>query len=99
MAIITAEKLPFLAAHLGTLFAGAVSLPLNPRLTREELRYFLQDSGARAVVAGDDQCPVIESLRTELPELHALLTDAEAWDAPEPERRFSNQLSPTMPHA
>jgi len=87
VAITTAEKLPFLAAHLGTLFAGAVSLPLNPRLTREELRYFLQDSGARAVVAGDDQRPVIETLRTELPDLHVPLTDTEAWDAPE--SRFS----------
>ena len=41
------------------------------------------------MVAGDDQCPVIESLRTELPELHALMTDTEAWDAPEREGRFS----------
>jgi malonyl-CoA/methylmalonyl-CoA synthetase len=87
VAITTAEKLPFLAAHLGTLFLGAVSLPLNPRLTREELRYFLQDSAARAVVAGDDQLPVIETLRTELPDLHVPLTDTEAWDAPE--SRFS----------
>ena len=71
VAIVTAEKLPFLAAHLGTLYAGAVSLPLNPRFTRDELRYFLQDSGARVVVAGHEQRPVIESLRAELPELRA----------------------------
>src|SRR4051812_39227433 len=32
--LATAEKLPFLAAHLGVLFAGGVSLPLNPRFTR-----------------------------------------------------------------
>ena len=29
VAIATAEKLPFLAAHLGSLYAGAVSLPLE----------------------------------------------------------------------
>ncbi len=60
---MTSEKLPFLAAHLGTLYTGAISLPLNPRFTADELRYFLQDSGARVVVAGKVEQPVIESLR------------------------------------
>ncbi|MGP0064099.1 MAG: class I adenylate-forming enzyme family protein [Isosphaeraceae bacterium] len=83
VAVITPEKLPFLAAHLGTLYSGAISLPLNPRFTADELRYFLQDSGARAVVAGEAEQPVIESLRSELPELRAILSDDEAWDAPE----------------
>ncbi len=82
VAIATPKKLPFLAAHLGTLEAGAVSLPLNPRLTRDELRYYLRDSGARVVVAGRDQQPVIDSLRPELPELAAVLTDTDAWNAP-----------------
>jgi len=81
VAIVTAAKLPFLAAHLGTLHAAAVSLPLNPRSTADELRYFLQDSGARTVVAGDDERCVIDSLRAELPDLHDVLADAEVWDA------------------
>jgi malonyl-CoA/methylmalonyl-CoA synthetase len=83
VAVITSEKLPFLAAHLGTLYSGAISLPLNPRFTADELRYFLQDSGARVVVAGKDERPVIESLQAELPELGSILSDAEAWYAPE----------------
>src|SRR5437764_2099136 len=83
VAIVTSAKRSFLAAHLGTLYAAAVSLPLNPRFTAHELRYFLRDSGARAVVAGEDECPVIDGLRPELPGLRALLPDAEAWEAPE----------------
>jgi malonyl-CoA/methylmalonyl-CoA synthetase len=83
VALVTAEKLPFLAAHLGTLYAAAVSLPLNPKFTPDELRYFIQDSGARVVVAGEHELPVIDSLRPELPGLRALLSDAEAWEAPE----------------
>src|SRR5205814_8566229 len=63
VAIVTSEKRPFLAAHLGTLYASAVSLPLNPRFMPDELRYFLQDSGARAVVAGEDEWPIIDSDR------------------------------------
>lgn len=85
VAIVTADKLPFLAAHLGTLFASAVSLPLNPRSTSDELKYFLQDSGARVVVAGREEWPFIEALKPVLPELRALMADREAWDAPEGE--------------
>src|SRR5579883_1118060 len=85
VAIVTAEKLPFLAAHLGALHAAAVSLPLNPKFTPDELRYVLQDSGARVVVAGEHELPVIDALRPELPGLRALLPDTEAWDAPEAE--------------
>jgi malonyl-CoA/methylmalonyl-CoA synthetase len=77
VAIATPRKQSFLMAHLGTLYAAAVSLPLNPRFTREELRFFLADSGARAVVAGDDQYPVVDSLRSELPELRAVFPDAQ----------------------
>ena len=83
VAIITPEKRPFLAAHLGTQFASAVSLPLNPKSTADELTYYLQDSGARAVVAGRDEWPVIESLKPVLPELRVLMADREAWDAPD----------------
>jgi malonyl-CoA/methylmalonyl-CoA synthetase len=83
VAIATAEKLPFLAAHLGTLYASGVSFPLNPRFTADELRYFLQDSGARVVVAGSDVHPVVDGLRPDLPGVRSLLRDAEAWESPE----------------
>src|SRR3954447_8661374 len=87
VAIVTAEKLPFLATHLGSLYAGAVSLPLNPRFTRDELHYFLEDSGAKVVITGSDQIPLIESMRANLMELRAVLLDTDAWSAPD--RPFS----------
>jgi malonyl-CoA/methylmalonyl-CoA synthetase len=83
VALLTAEKRPFLAAHLGALYAGAMALPLNPRFTREELRYFLADSGAAAAVVGAAQRPLVESLRDELPELRAIVSDDQA-EAPGP---------------
>jgi malonyl-CoA/methylmalonyl-CoA synthetase len=83
VAIVTSEKLPFLAAHLGTLYASGISLPLNPRFTADELLYFLQDSGARAVVAGSDVYLAVDAMRPDLPGLRSLMLDSEAWDAPE----------------
>src|SRR5579859_3120601 len=62
--LCTPHKLPFLIAHLGVLFGGGVSVPLNPRFTREELRYFLKDSGAGLAVAGPAERDVLESLRS-----------------------------------
>src|SRR3954453_21962691 len=71
--LCTANKLAFLAAHLGTLYAGAVSLPLNPRFTAEELRFFLADSGARVAIAGQDQRALIERMQVDLPHLQAVV--------------------------
>jgi malonyl-CoA/methylmalonyl-CoA synthetase len=81
--LATAEKRPFLAAHLGAIFAGAVALPANPKFTRDEMRHVLADSGARVAVVGREARPVVESLRDELPELRAVVDDCDAWDAPE----------------
>jgi malonyl-CoA/methylmalonyl-CoA synthetase len=80
--LYTADKLPFLIAHLGVLYAGGVCVPLNPRFTREEMRYFLTDSGARVAVIGDDQRRIVEALRPELPELQAIIPDTAVLEAP-----------------
>src|SRR3954471_5106468 len=42
--IASAEKRPFLAAHLGAILAGAVALPVNPRFTRDHRRHGLADT-------------------------------------------------------
>src|SRR5437867_2426615 len=52
--LCTSDKRMFLLAHLATLYAGGVLLPLNPRFTREELRFFLSDSGARVAIVGHE---------------------------------------------
>ena len=65
--LCTTDKLAFLIAHLGSLLAGAVSLPLNPRFTRDELRFFLADSAAKVVVGGAEERRILEALRPELP--------------------------------
>jgi malonyl-CoA/methylmalonyl-CoA synthetase len=82
VALFTAERVPFLIAHLGVLYAGGVPLPLNPRFTREEMRYFLGDSEARIVIAGTEQRAWLEGLVAELAHRPAILSDAQAVDPP-----------------
>src|SRR5438874_11896549 len=50
--LATPAKFPFLIAHLSILYGGGVSLPLNPRFTREELRHLLSDSEVCLAVVG-----------------------------------------------
>ncbi len=66
MALYTGNKIPFLFAQLGVLYAGACPLPLNPRFTREEMRYFLSDSEARMVIAGAEELPLVAALAPDL---------------------------------
>jgi benzoate-CoA ligase len=47
----------FCAAYLGALHAGAVAVPLNPRLPSADIAYVLADSGAKLLLADADQLP------------------------------------------
>src|SRR4051794_31298839 len=87
VALSGTDKLAFLVAHLGTLLAGGVSLPLNPRLTREELRYFLTDSEPAVAVMGEGPFTLVESLRADVPGLQAVVPDAAATEGPEGRHR------------
>jgi malonyl-CoA/methylmalonyl-CoA synthetase len=70
-------KLPFLFAHLGVLFGGGVSVPLNPRFTADEMRHFAGDTAAHLAVVGTEQVPLFESL----PGL-TVVSDASVAEAP-----------------
>jgi malonyl-CoA/methylmalonyl-CoA synthetase len=98
VALWTAAKLPLLIAHLGVLLGGGVSLPLNPRFTPEELRYFLADSGTRLVLAGQQQLAVIDQLRSELPDLQAAVPDAAVLECPRaaPRRATPSHQDPCL---
>jgi malonyl-CoA/methylmalonyl-CoA synthetase len=80
--LFTENKLPFLVAHLGVVFAGGVPLPLNPRFTREEMRYFLCDSECHVVIAGEEQHGLVESLASELAFRPPVILDSTVWDLP-----------------
>ncbi len=52
--IATGNSIEFVAAYLGTLRAGMVAVPVNPRSATGELIRMLADSGARMVIADPD---------------------------------------------
>ena len=60
--------LPFIYFHLAALQIGAIFLPLNPAYPPPELRYFLEDSGARLLIADAKDQPDIDPVAERLPE-------------------------------
>src|SRR5262245_204065 len=80
--LFTSNKLPFLIGHLGAFYSGAIALPLNPRFTREEMRFFLTDSGAQTVIAGQEQEVLVRELAGELKGPMSLLSDVVCLDPP-----------------
>src|SRR4029078_735552 len=75
--LFTPNKLPFLIGHLAAFYSGAIPLPLNPRFTREEMRFFLTDSSPRIVIAGNEQQALLDELAPQLPQPPSVLRDAE----------------------
>lgn len=60
--------LPFIYFHLASVQIGAVFLPLNPAYPAAELRYFLEDSGARLLIADAADQSKLDPVTDSLPE-------------------------------
>lgn len=54
VAIVMTNRLEFIVTFLSVTSAGRVAAPLNPNYTSEEFSFYLEDSGAAAVVVTDD---------------------------------------------
>ena len=90
VAILAESRPEWLVADYASLTLGAVSVPIYPTLPAAQVRYILADSGARVVVASDEeQAAKVRSVWSELPGLAALVVMEPAQTAPpatEPDR-------------
>lgn len=64
----------FIVGFYGVLRAGGMVVPLNPMSVTEELRYLLQDSGARVVLASQELWSQLAPLRGEGLLSHAIVS-------------------------
>lgn len=67
--ILSPNSHQFLESFYATSQAGLILVPLNYRLTPQELSYIIDHSGSRAVIVDDEYAAQIEPLRSELPQV------------------------------
>src|SRR5262245_36817454 len=65
--VYAANSIEYLLASAGARAAGAVGIPMNHRLTAQEVSYILGDSAAVAVFVGDSFVPMAERVRAAAP--------------------------------
>ena len=59
VAILSDNRGEFLLAYAGLMRAGLVPVPINHRLARDTIRFILEDSAARAVIADQARVPLV----------------------------------------
>ena len=88
-----------LEAYYGVLEAGCILLPLNMRLSPQELAFVLNDAQARFLFIESPFIPLVESFRTTVPSIEAsFLLDGhreETWLSP---RNYDEMLSDSSPY-
>jgi len=69
LALQLSKGLEFILLHLATVHLGAITLPLNLAYPPDELKYFLEDSGAKFFFALESNREKIQSVLPDLPDL------------------------------
>jgi len=68
----------FIIAYYGVLKTGGVVVAANPMFKEDELKYELQDAGARVIVALDHLYPMVKNIQKDTPLSHVIVTSY--WD-------------------
>jgi acyl-CoA synthetase (AMP-forming)/AMP-acid ligase II len=76
--VYATNSIEYLLASAGVRAAGAVGIPMNHRLTAEEVSYILADSAAVAAFVGDSFVPMIERVRASAPKIRHWIVLGEA---------------------
>jgi long-chain acyl-CoA synthetase len=75
VALVSESRPEWLFVDLAVLAAGGVLVPIYPTLSAGQMRYILEDSGARiAVVSSKIQLEKLQEIRHQLPALEAIVT-------------------------
>jgi len=69
LALQLSKSIEFILLHMATIRLGAITLPLNLAYPPDELKYFLEDSGAKLFFALESSQEKIETILPELTDL------------------------------
>jgi long-chain acyl-CoA synthetase len=69
----------FVIATYATLMIGAIAVPSNPEYVARELKYQLNDSGAKVIVTLTLTYPTVKQIRAETPLKHVIVTNVKEY--------------------
>jgi len=78
VAILCPNIPPMLEAHFGVLLAGAILVPINTRLSPDEVAYILNHSGATVLLVDTELAPIVEASRDQLQTVNAFVNIVDA---------------------
>ena len=77
--LLMSDSTRFPPCFWGAVLIGAIAVPVNTMLKREDYRYFLEDSRAKVLIVDEVYWPEIEPIARELPRLsHIVVSGAAA---------------------
>ncbi|OBA76854.1 long-chain fatty acid--CoA ligase [Mycolicibacterium elephantis] len=90
VAFVEKNGAEFFEVLCGLAKLGAIAVPVNWRLTAQEMAHIIADAGARAVVVGEEFFGHLDAIVDELPDVHTVVAIGEhgRWPA------FDDWLSP-----
>jgi long-chain acyl-CoA synthetase len=71
--LIAEGRNAWLISELGILYAGAANIPMSVRLTREEIQFRIEHSGARMVIVSRQHAPRVKGLIEEIATLERII--------------------------
>jgi len=74
-AVLLENRIEYFTLIWGSQRAGTMLVPVSTRLTAPEIAYILRDSGAKLLITSTAFGPVLENLRSEVPDLPVLVMD------------------------
>jgi len=80
VAIMLPKGMEFLIVHLANLAVGAMTVPLNPSYTAEEISYFLSNSGASLLITDRERFTKIDGNLESMMHIKTLLADGDGPD-------------------
>jgi fatty-acyl-CoA synthase len=93
VAVLCRNSSEALEAHFAVPQMGGVLVPINVRLSSEEVRYILEHSGARALILDGALASLVEPIRGALPELRLVVwadIDSRHGDPPPARASFAD---------
>ncbi len=81
VAILLPKGMEFLFIHLANLCIGAMTVPLNPAYTADEITYFLSDSGASLLVTEQELFAKIDMPIRKMKNLQTIFTNGKGQDS------------------